>query len=232
MTRSYALSLFAALLVPAVAACGGNVVIDDGGPGGGGTGGGECTEFCDAFPTCAPDEYQVDSCPTDPNDSGCHDVTLCCATISCMPAGCNGGPGCGCDVPPTCPPDSFQVSSCPSDVDCFAVEDCGETIFCASGPPQCDGFPSCDPGDTQTDSCPTDVGCYTASLCGSSILCIDSTLPEHGCPQTVPDGQACDPAVDPTFCDYPTGGDCFDSYVCQDSGVWEWAGGGCTGQGG
>jgi len=237
MTMHRALAfLFAASLVPLAAACGSTVVYDDGdgGNGGsGGSGGGECDAICDAYPSCDGNSYEVDSCPDGANDSGCYESTLCCATIYCQPY-CNGGPGCECESPPMCPLDTVQVPSCSEDFDCFSISDCGLTISCQYSN-TCDGFPSCDPGDAEVDSCPTDVNCYEASLCGSSIFCIDNSNPEHGCPQTVPDGLGCNPSFDTQICDYPTSDDCFESYACEvggDAAFWTFIGGGCAGNDG
>ena len=233
MTMHRALAaLFAASLIPLVAACGSTVVYNDG-DGGNGAGGGECGVICDAPPNCGANAYEVESCPDGPNDSGCYEVTQCCTTLSCQPY-CNGDPNCGCESPPMCPSDTVQVPSCSEAFDCFSISDCGATISCQYAN-NCDGYPSCDSGDAEVDSCPTDVSCYEASLCGSSIFCIDTSLPEHGCPSSAPDGLGCNPTFDTQTCDYTTSENCFDSYECEaggDAAYWTFIGGGCAGSDG
>lgn len=87
------------------------------------------------------------------------------------------GGGC-CLAYPACPPGSSEVpldEPCPVGSSCEDVSICCSTIRCASGMAQCNAFPACDKGDTQlTDGkCPRALGCYTRTLCGNTIHCAD-----------------------------------------------------------
>jgi hypothetical protein len=226
MNRTIAPVFLGLFALPLVAACGATVTVDGDGNESTGTEG-QCNEVCDAMPSCAPYEYEVSECV--PGDGGaCRSVYACCTEIFCQEAveECWEGPYCA---------GGYEVDSCPSDVSCYDVTACGITIHCVEEV-FCDGYPSCDAGDVEVSECPADAGCYSAEMCGGTILCMDGALPQHGCPPSPPpSGTACDPNADASFCDYPTNGDCFESYACQladDTYVWSFVGGGCTGNGG
>lgn len=179
------------------------------------------TQCCAAEATCPDGTVQVDACP---NGSSCFTEEMCCSEILCQVVDEN------CRAVPTCEGYETQVGSCDglSSTECRPVTLCGTTILCAAEV-FCDGYPTCDDGDPEVTDCLEEESCYVAERCGASILCQDSALPQHGCPPQAPfEGESC--GEEGRFCDYPSGEDCFDSWLCefQDKApAWTFSGGGC-----
>lgn len=178
-------------------------------------------QCCLAEPVCPEGSVQVEACP---NGGNCFSEEACCSEILCQVLDQN------CGAVPVCEPYETQVESCDglSGMECRSVTLCGSTIYCAAEV-FCDGYPTCDPGDEEVADCLEQESCYVAERCGASILCRDAALPQHGCPPDMPvEGDPC--TDEGRFCDYPTGDDCFDSWLCQfqdKAPAWTWVGGGC-----
>jgi len=77
-------------------------------------------------------------CPT---GWSCHDVSLCCSTITC------GAPEGTCDAYPACNPgDQTLTGPCPPDRVCYERSLCGSTVYCIPAEPAVDGGTSLDGG--------------------------------------------------------------------------------------
>ena len=121
---------------------------------------------CQAYPSCNPDEIEVESCPE--GEDSCREAAVCGYTILCAPA------PMACTAAPQCRVGMIEVESCEEvDETCEEQSLCGVTIFCAEDVlVSCQAYPSCDPDEVEVDSCEEDDdSCYEVSTCGYTILC-------------------------------------------------------------
>lgn len=125
----------------------------------------DCGATCLAYPSCGPDQIQVDSCD---GLSECEPVSICGSTIYCQ----DDNVSC-LAIAPACGPDQTPVDQCDTDDPrCTLYSDgCGADLYCWEAPVTCDAEPVCPESTHQVTSCDAQTQCHEVTFCGTTILC-------------------------------------------------------------